>query len=108
MRNTVLPPRSELADAAVAAIGAGRAADLFFAAERHYWTGRNRAAQYQKGRQDALGLGWANHDHHTYRSSRDHFCRLIAILELMGFDCRERFYAGRAGGLGCASAGAER
>ena len=90
----------ELVESAVAALGTGRAADLFFAAERQYWTGRNRAAQYQKSRQDALGLGWANHDHHTYRSSRDHFCRLIAILELMGFDCRERFYAGRAAGWG--------
>ncbi len=91
---------SELVEAAVAALGAGRTSDLFFAAERQYWTGRNRAAQFQKTRQDALGLGWANHDHHTYRSSREHFCRLIAILELLGFDCRERFYAGRAAGWG--------
>jgi hypothetical protein len=90
----------ELADAAVAALGTGRASDLFFAAERHYWTGRNRAAQFQKSRQDALGLGWANHDHHTYRSSRDQFYRLIGFLEAMGFECRERFYAGRAAGWG--------
>ena len=90
----------ELVISAVAALGAGRASDLFFAAERQYWTGRNRAAQFQKSRQDALGLGWANHDHHTYRSGREHFCRLIAILELLAFDCRERFYAGRAAGWG--------
>jgi hypothetical protein len=90
----------ELATAAVAALGTGRASDLFFAAERLYWTGRNRAAQFQKGRQDALGLGWANHDHHTYRSSREQFFRLISVLDLLGFDCRERFYAGRAAGWG--------
>ena len=70
-----------------------------------YWTNRNRAARFQKGRQDALGLGWANHDHHTYRSSREHFPRLIAILEDLGFQCRERFYAGREAGWGCTGAG---
>jgi hypothetical protein len=86
--------------AAITDLGAGRAADLFFAAERDYWTARNRAARFQKGRQDALGLGWANHDHHTYRSSREHFPRLIAILEDLGFQCRERFYAGREAGWG--------
>ena len=48
----------------------------------------------QNARQDKLGLGWANHDHHTYRSSRRHFARLIAIFEKLGFVCRERFYAG--------------
>ena len=57
----------ELIRAAVADLGAGRASDLFFAAERRYWTSRNHAARFQKCRQDALGLGWANHDHHTYR-----------------------------------------
>ena len=31
---------------------------------------RNRAAQVQYARQQKLGLGWANHDHHTYRCSR--------------------------------------
>ena len=51
-------------------LGVDWACDLFFAAERDYWTRRNRAARTQKARQDALGLGWANHDHHTYRSSR--------------------------------------
>ena len=30
-------------------------------------------ARIQKRRQDLLGLGWANHDHHTFRSSRAHF-----------------------------------
>jgi hypothetical protein len=51
-------------------------------------------------RQDALGLGWANHDHHTYRSSREYFAPMISIFEFMGFRCRERFYAGKEAGWG--------
>ena len=89
-----------LADAAIAELGVDRACDLFFAAEREYWQRRNRAARVQKGRQDRLGLGWANHDHHTYRSSREHFAALIAFLEKLGFRCRERFYAGKDAGWG--------
>ena len=85
---------------AIADLGRDRACDAFFAAERAYWQYRNDAAQMQKCRQDRLGLGWANHDHHTYRSSRSGFRHLIAVLELMGFECRERFYAGREAGWG--------
>lgn len=85
---------------AVGAVGVDRACDLFFAAERDYWMRRNHAARVQKARQDALGLGWGNHDHHTYRSSREHFARLIAALEALGMECRERFYAGREAGWG--------
>ena len=85
--------------AAVAELGTGLASDLFFAAERGYWTGRNRAARLQKARQDSLGLGSQDHDHHTYRSGRRHFTGLIAILEQLGW-CRERFYAGREAGWG--------
>jgi hypothetical protein len=81
-------------------IGVDWATERFFAAERVYWQSRNRAAQAQYERQQRLGLGWANHDHHTYRSSRECFSDLIAILELMGFECRERFYAGREAGWG--------
>jgi hypothetical protein len=81
-------------------IGVDWATDRFFAAEREYWQSRNRAAQAQYARQQQLGLGWANHDHHTYRSSRECFGDLIATLELMGFECRERFYAGREAGWG--------
>jgi hypothetical protein len=81
-------------------IGVDWATDRFFAAERAYWQSRNRAAQAQYDRQQHLGLGWANHDHHTYRSSRACFRELIATLELMGFQCRERFYAGREAGWG--------
>ena len=91
-RQLVHKARSEL--------GVDWACDLFFAGERSYWQSRNRAAQVQKARQDALGLGWANHDHHTYRSSREHFALLISVLEDLGFQCRERFYAGRDAGWG--------
>jgi hypothetical protein len=54
----------------------------------------------QKARQDSLGLGWANHDHHTFRSSREVFALLIEILETFGFQSRERFYAGSEAGWG--------
>ncbi len=91
---------SQLAESAIADLGRDRACELFFAAEREYWFRRNRAGQVQKARQDALGLGWANHDHHTYRSSRHCFAWLIAFLERFGFVCRERFYAGREAGWG--------
>jgi hypothetical protein len=90
----------ELIRAANKDLGNDCACDLFFAAEREYWQRRNHAARVQKARQDRLGLGWANHDHHTYRSSREHFHRLVAVLEQLGFTCRERFYAGREAGWG--------
>ncbi len=89
-----------LIDDAIAAVGRDRACELFFAAEREHWQARNRAAQAQKARQDALGIGWANHDHHTYRSSRENFVPLVALWEKLGFACRERFYAGREAGWG--------
>jgi hypothetical protein len=73
---------------------------LWFEAERRYWQRRNRAAQVQKARQDRLGLGWGNHDHHTYRCSRENFKHLVAVWEKLGFHCRERFYAGREAGWG--------
>jgi hypothetical protein len=89
-----------LIEAAIADLGTARACDLFFATEREYWQRRNRAAQVQKARQDKLGIGWANHDHHTYRSSRVRFSQLINRLEQLGFHCRERFYAGAQAGWG--------
>lgn len=91
---------SELFAAAADDIGTDWACDLFFAAERDYWQKRNRAGAVQYERQNRAGLGWANHDHHTYRSSRAAFPHLIAMLEQMGFQCRERFYAGREAGWG--------
>lgn len=81
-------------------LGRDWACDLFFQAEREYWQSRNRAARIQYERQNQLGLGWANHDHHTYRSSRPAFRHLISTLEVMGFHCRERFYAGSEAGWG--------
>jgi hypothetical protein len=90
----------ELFDAAAVDLGKDRACDLFFTVEREYWQSRNRAAQVQKARQDSLGLGWANHDHHTYRSTREYFAPMIAFFEKMGFICRERFYAGKEAGWG--------
>jgi hypothetical protein len=91
---------SKLFAAAADEIGIDWSCDLFFATERDYWQNRNRAGALQYNRQNRLGLGWANHDHHTYRSSRAAFPSLIAALEQMGFECRERFYAGREAGWG--------
>lgn len=89
-----------LVDAAAADLRADWATDLFFAAERDYWQSRNQAARVQYERQQRLGLGWANHDHHTYRSSRACFHLLVDALEQIGFTCRERFYAGKEAGWG--------
>jgi len=85
---------------AVTAVGTDMACELFFRAERDYWQRRNRAGALQKARQDALGLGWANHDHHTYRSSRTCFQRLIQMFEALGMVCRENFYPGSQAGWG--------
>jgi len=90
----------QLIKAATNDLGIDRTCDLFFSSERNYWQSRNHAARVQKQRQDSLGLGWANHDHHTYRSSRENFSRLIELLEQMGFVCRERFYGGAEAGWG--------
>jgi hypothetical protein len=76
------------------------ACHLVFEAERDYWQSRNQAARVQKARQDRLGLGWANHDHHTFRSSRRLFPRLIGLFQRLGFDLRERFHAGKDAGWG--------
>jgi hypothetical protein len=81
-------------------IGTHFVCDLFFRAERDFWERRNSAARWQKARQDLLGLGWANHDHHTFRCSREYFVSLIRLLEKLGFRCRERFYAGNEAGWG--------
>jgi len=89
-----------LARTLAADLGADTAAWIAFAAERSYWERRIQAGQIQKARQDSLGLGWANHDHHTFRSSRSVFPLLIEILETLGFHPRERFYAGAEAGWG--------
>lgn len=81
-------------------VGRDTAAWIVFEVERDYWQRRNWAGRLQKARQDQLGLGWANHDHHTFRSSRSTFAMLVAVMETLGFVCRERFYAGDEAGWG--------
>jgi hypothetical protein len=81
-------------------VGRDLACQLFFEAERAWWENRNRAGQIQKRRQDQLGLGWGNHDHHTFRCSREHFVDLIEFLLQLGFQKRERYYAGAEAGWG--------
>ncbi|MBA3603846.1 MAG: hypothetical protein H0W50_09465 [Parachlamydiaceae bacterium] len=90
----------ELASELVTLLGQDLAAWIILECERDYWERRNRAAQVQKNRQDRLGMGWANHDHHTFRSSRQHFVGLVRLFEILGFHCRERFYAGAEAGWG--------
>jgi hypothetical protein len=87
-------------DAVLALVDRDVACELFFAEERVFWESRNRAAQIQKRRQDRLGLGWGNHDHHTFRSSREHFADLMEFLGRLGFHKRERYYAGAEAGWG--------
>ncbi|MCU0228480.1 MAG: hypothetical protein MUF01_12650 [Bryobacterales bacterium] len=85
---------------AIDEIGRDVACAWFFQAEREYWQRRCKAGAIQKARQDRLGLGWANHDHHTYRSSRACFVPLIRVFEMLGFQLRERFTPGREAGWG--------
>lgn len=90
----------QMAKEIVALIGEEAAACIILEVEREYWQARNAAGQLQKNRQDRLGMGWANHDHHTFRSSRKHFTQLVRLFEILGFHCRERFYAGKEAGWG--------
>jgi len=90
----------ELQAKAIELVGQDVACELFFTEERRYWEKRNRAGQIQKRRQDLLGLGWGNHDHHTFRCSRPFFADLIRFLVNFGFTKRERYYAGAEAGWG--------
>src|SRR6266496_945283 len=81
-------------------VGRDLACHLVFERERAYWQKRNHAGQEQKRRQDSLGLGCANYDHHTCRSSRRHFLELIKAFEMLGFHRREIYYAGSEAGWG--------
>jgi hypothetical protein len=81
-------------------VGRDQTCQIFFEAERAYWENRNRAARIQKFRQDQLGLGWGNHDHHTFRCSRQFFVDLNEFLLALGFEKRERYYAGAEAGWG--------
>ncbi|MGI8667070.1 MAG: hypothetical protein ACR2N4_13740 [Jatrophihabitans sp.] len=94
--------RAQLASArrAVELVGADLAASYFLQQERQFWQSRNSAGAAQHARQDALGLGWGNNDHHTFRSSRAAFRPLIEFLDALGFGLRERFYAGAEAGWG--------
>jgi hypothetical protein len=85
---------------ALANLASGRVADAFFRAEREFWQSRNRAAGAQWARQDSLGVGWGNVDHHTFRSSRTNFAALLRMLERLGMEPRERYYAGAEAGWG--------
>lgn len=89
-----------LAQELIEEVGQHRAAWTVLEGERRYWQSRNTAGQIQKNRQDKLGMGWANHDHHTFRSSRRRFNQLVHLFELLGFHCRERYYAGEEAGWG--------
>jgi hypothetical protein len=89
-----------LLDQIISLVGCDLACHAVFSEERNYWQSRNRAAQIQKARQDKLGLGWANHDHHTFRCSREHFIDLMRVLEKLGFERRERYYTGAQAGWG--------
>lgn len=89
-----------LAQELVNTLGEDLAASVVLSVERDFWQSRNTAGQVQKNRQDRLGMGWANHDHHTFRSSRRHFYQLVRLFELLGFHCRERYYAGKEAGWG--------
>jgi hypothetical protein len=81
-------------------IGRDLTAHIVCLCERNYWLSRNHAGRVQKARHDALGLGWANHDHHTFRSCRRNFSRLVSLFIRLGFEKRERFYAGEEAGWG--------
>lgn len=90
----------EILEQAIALVGRDVACELYFAEEREFWMFRNRAGRVQKRRQDQLGLGWANHDHHTFRCSRRYFPDLVKFMERLGLEKRERFYAGAEAGWG--------
>ncbi|MFW9799933.1 MAG: hypothetical protein ACFFD9_05825 [Candidatus Thorarchaeota archaeon] len=77
-----------------------RVADAFFRAERQFWMSREIGGQVQWAGQSRLGLGWGNHDHHAFRSSRENFHLLIQIFETLGFEPREQFFAGQKAGWG--------
>ncbi|MBL8166832.1 MAG: hypothetical protein JNJ50_01675 [Acidobacteria bacterium] len=89
-----------LVERAVADLGPHWACDLWLKAERDYWMRRCPSGRLQKQRQDAVGIGWANIDHHTYDGSRRHFQHTIRVLEKLGYELREMLYAGELAGWG--------
>lgn len=88
----------DVAQKMVELVGEAVAASLVLEHERAYWQSRNRAGQVQYRRQSPMG--WGNHDHHTFRSSRQNFHHLVHLFEILGFRCRERYYTGKEAGWG--------
>jgi hypothetical protein len=84
----------------VQAVGPDLAAHLFCETERWYWLSRSRVGQVQRRHQDAVGVGFSNHDHFTFRSSRRLFKELLEFFSVLGFEKREKFYAGEEAGWG--------
>lgn len=105
-RDRHLPPSAGMAAAVSTAarmvemVGPELATSFAMEGERGYWQRRNRAAQVQHARQERLGMGWGNQDHHTFRSSRRAFADLMRFFATLGFAPRERFYAGDEAGWG--------
>jgi len=91
---------NKVLDESLARVGVDLSCQYYFEAERRYWENRNHAARVQKRRQDSLGLGWGNHDHHTFRCSREYFADVVLFLQKLGLEKRERFYAGAEAGWG--------
>lgn len=98
--NEAMSRSIDIAQEIVSILGENLAAWIVLDVERKYWQSRNLAGQLQKGRQDRFGMGWSNHDHHTFRSSRVRFSQLVRLFEILGFHCRERYYAGQEAGWG--------
>ena len=88
------------ARATVDDLGRDLASAAFLHVERERWERRNAAARTTRRAHDGVGLGWANRDHHTFRSSRVHFAALLALLDVLGFERREQFHAGADAGWG--------
>lgn len=95
-----LPAAIAIAGRMVSMVGPDLATSFVMEGERGYWQRRNRAAQVQHARQERLGMGWGNQDHHTFRSSRRVFADLMGFFATLGFTARERFYAGEEAGWG--------
>lgn len=87
-----------LARSSASELGTNMAAWIALTAERAYWQRRNQGKP--KERQDKLGMGWANHDYYTFRSSRETFGALIQVLETLGFRPHKRFRASAEVGWG--------
>lgn len=83
----------EIVEKAMTLVGRERAAYEWLQAEVRYWEQRNKAATLQGERQRALGLGWMNKDHMTYRNSKAMFPRTVELLSRLGFEKRERLHA---------------